>query len=277
MIGSPGHGSAGYRSLAIASPKFEIPLKATFAADIGRTNGPFVNPDRWDRYKLFNKLAYDPSPASSFSITQMSYSGNWHGSGQIPARAVEQGLISRFGSIDPNEGGNTARHQLAMQYRLRPTENSELRALAYAGSYRFNMFSNFTLVLRDPVNGDEIEQIDRRTFYGGKVSYRVVHEVGRVTLDTTIGADGRNDDIHGELWYTAGRQQVAAVRNNDVSQSLVGAYLNERSRPPAGSAPTSAGAPTCFRSPSTTGSPPPTRPPRSAARTPPISSAPRPT
>ena len=111
----------------------------------------------------------------------MSYAGNWYGSGQIPARAVEQGLITRLGTLDASEGGNTARHQLALQYRVRPSDNSELRALAYAGTYRFNMFSNFTLFLRDPVNGDEIEQADQRTFYGGKVSYRVAHQAGPVT------------------------------------------------------------------------------------------------
>ena len=108
-------------------------MKATFAAEVGRTNGPFDNPESWDKYKLFNKLTFNPTPARASASTEMSYAGNWHGSGQIPARAVEQGLISRFGSIDPDEGGNTARHQLALQYRLRPTENSELRALAYVG------------------------------------------------------------------------------------------------------------------------------------------------
>jgi TonB family protein len=230
--GSPGHGSAGYRGLVIASPKLELaPIKATFAAEVGRNNGPFENPENWDRYKLFNKLTIDPTPVSSLSLTEMSYAGNWHGSGQIPARAVDQGLISRFGSIDPDEGGNTARHQLSLQYHLRPTENSEFRAVAYAATYRFNLFSNFTLNLRDPDNGDEIEQIDRRTFYGGKMSYRVVHQVGRVTLDTTIGADGRNDDIHEELWNTLHRRQLAAVRSNDVHQSFVGAYFNEEITP----------------------------------------------
>jgi hypothetical protein len=206
-------------------------MKATFAAEVGRTNGPFDSPDGWDKYKLFNKLTFHPTPVSSVSVTEMSYAGNWHGSGQIPARAVEQGLISRFGSIDPDEGGNTARHQLALQHRLHPTENSELRALAYAGTYRFNLFSNFTLYLRDPDSGDEIEQIDRRTFYGAKVSYRVVHQVGAVTLDTTIGADGRNDDIHEELWDTLQRRPLIAVRSNDVHESFVGAYFNEEIMP----------------------------------------------
>ena len=35
-------------------------VKATFAAEIGRTNGPFDNPEDWDKYKLFNKLTFAP-------------------------------------------------------------------------------------------------------------------------------------------------------------------------------------------------------------------------
>ena len=118
-----------------------------------------------------------------------------------------------------------------MQYRLRPTESSELRAMAYAGTYRFNLFSNFTLYLRDPDSGDEIEQIDRRSFYGAKVSYRVVHQIGRVSFDTTIGADARNDDIHEELWNTLHRQQITAVRSNDVHETFMAAYFNEEITP----------------------------------------------
>lgn len=226
FTGSPGHGSLGYRGLAIASPKMES-VKATFAAEIGRVNGPFDNPENWDRYKLFNKVTFAPTTASSLSIGEMSYAGNWHGSGQIPERAVEEGLVSRFGSIDPDEGGNTARHQMYLSYRLRPTENSELKAMAYLGSYRFNLYSNFTLYLNDPDRGDEIEQVDRRAFYGAKVSYRVVHELGGLRFDTTIGGDLRSDDIHEELWHTLHRQQLDAVRNNRVYETLLGTYINE--------------------------------------------------
>jgi hypothetical protein len=78
----------------------------------GARTVPFDNPENWDKYKLFNKLTLSSPPTSTLSFGEMSYAGNWHGSGQIPARAVEEGLISRFGSIDPDEGGNTARHQL---------------------------------------------------------------------------------------------------------------------------------------------------------------------
>jgi len=231
LVDSPGHGSAGYRSLAIASPKFDAgSIKATFAAEIGRTNGPFDRPDNFDRYKLFNKLTF-VNPTWSLSVGETSYAGSWFGSGQIPDRAVQSGQVSRFGTIDPDEGGDTARHQAFMLYRLWPNSSSQLDALAYAGTYRFNLFSNFTLYLRDPDNGDEIEQVDRRVFYGGKVAYRVVHQLGPVTLDTTIGADARSDDIHGELWYTARRRQLTAVRSDDMHETLMGAYVNEEIAP----------------------------------------------
>jgi TonB family protein len=230
LSGSPGHGALGYRGLLVASPKWEV-VTATFAAEIGRQNGPFDNPENWNKYKLFNKLTFKLTPTSTLSIGEMSYAGNWRGSGQIPARAVEQGLITRFGSIDPNEGGDTMRHQVYAQYKLRPTDNSEVRALAYAGTYTFNLFSNFTLYLRDPENGDEINQQDRRTFYGTKVSYRIAHELAGVRFDMTIGGDVRADDIHEMLWDTSNRVQLTAVRNNNVRETMVSAYVSEEIAP----------------------------------------------
>src|SRR4029077_5774316 len=65
--GSPGHGAPGYRGLLIASPKWET-VTATFAAEIGQQNGPFDNPESWNRYKLFNKITVKISPTSSFAI-----------------------------------------------------------------------------------------------------------------------------------------------------------------------------------------------------------------
>jgi len=228
--GSPGHGAPSYRGLLIASPKWDK-ADAMFAVEVGRQDGPFDNPEGWDRYKLFNKLTFALSPTSSLTVGESSYSGNWHGSGQIPARAVFQGLVSRFGSLDPSEGGNTARHQLFMGYKLRPAENSEVNAQAYVGTYRFNLFSNFTLYEENPAAGDEIEQIDRRTFYGGAVSYRVLHDVAGVRFDTTIGSQARSDDIHEELWHASERQLAAQVRGNNVQETLLGAYLNEEITP----------------------------------------------
>jgi TonB family protein len=230
--GSPDHGGPGYRALVIASPDLGGSTQATFAAELGHSDGPFDHPENWDKLKLWNKLTFALTPTSSLSVSEMSYGSSWHGSGQIPARAVEQGSISRFGSIDPSEGGGTARHQVYVQYKLRPNEHSELSALAYLGAYRFNLFSDFTLFLQNPTHGDEIEQIDRRTFYGAKLSYRVMHEVsGGLRFYTTIGADTRSDDIHEELWNTVERVQTHDLRSNDVHETIGGLYANEELSP----------------------------------------------
>ncbi|MEO8875984.1 MAG: TonB family protein, partial [Polyangiaceae bacterium] len=123
--GSPGYGGPAYRGLLIASPTFENSMlgkvKTMFAAEVGRQDGPFENPEQWDKYKLFNKVTFQLTPTSTLTVGEGSYAANWYGSGQIPSRSVDGGLINRFGSIDPTEGGNTARHQLFVTYKMRPT------------------------------------------------------------------------------------------------------------------------------------------------------------
>jgi TonB family protein len=230
LSGTPGHGAPGYRSLLIASPDL-ADLKATFAAEIGRNNGPFENPERWDRFKLFNKLTVATTARSSLTVGEMSYGANWHGSGQLPARAVERGVVSRFGALDPSEGGNTARHQAYLKYRLRPTDSSELNALAYVGTYRFNLFSNFTLFLHDAERGDEVEQVDQRTFYGGRIQYRVLHVLGHVRFETRIGADGRSDDIDQSLRHTERRARLEELKNHEVHESFGGLFITEEITP----------------------------------------------
>jgi outer membrane receptor protein involved in Fe transport len=228
--GSPGYGEPDLRALVVASPRWEA-ATATFAAELGRQNGPFDHPDEWDRYKLFNKVTFRPTRTSTLSLVEMSYGGDWHGSGQVPARAIEQGLVPRFGSIDPAEGGDTMRHQLAAAYILRPTDRSELRVLAYLGAYSFDLFSNFTLYLRDPDQGDEIEQQDRRTFYGLRASYRVTQEVGAARLETTVGTDARADLIREQLWHTAARVRLGPMREDATHEGLAGAYASEAIEP----------------------------------------------
>ncbi len=229
--GSPGHGQPSLRALGIASPKFEG-LSTTFAAELGQANGPFDNPNAWNTYRLFNRLTFQLSGSSTLSVIHLGSGGDWNGSGQLPSRAVDQGLVGRFGSLDPSEGGNSTRHQVQLGYRLRPDARSELKAMAYVGTYRFNLFSNFTGFLDDAVNGDGIEQVDRRTFFGAKLSYRVTHELGGVRFDTTVGAEARNDDIHNQLWHDAQRTRIGgALRDGAISETMAGLFVNEEVTP----------------------------------------------
>ena len=92
------------------------------------------------------------------------YRADWHGSGEIPARAVRSGLIGRFDAIDANEGGSTQRANLDLDWRWRPDlPDNQLVALhAYGTYYTLDLFNDFTFFLNDEQNGDMINQRDRR-------------------------------------------------------------------------------------------------------------------
>ena len=187
-------------------PEVRDGIKATFAAEIGRQNGPFDNPENWDKYKLFNKVTYALNAGVVAHHRRDELRRRLARLGADPrarrragrSRASDRSIPTR--AATPR--GTSSRSSTSCARR----ETSEITALAYVGAYRFNLFSNFTLYLRDPENGDEIQQVDRRTFYGGKLSYRVVHEIGGVRFDTTIGGDARSDDIHESSGTRAARQ-----------------------------------------------------------------------
>ena len=98
----------------------------------------------------------------------MSYlNSNWFASGEIPARAVREGLIGRFGAIDNSQGANTQRFNVNTDLRWQLSDDQTVRVHAYGQYYQLDLFSNFTLFLNDPVNGDQIEQSDRNRIVAG--------------------------------------------------------------------------------------------------------------
>ncbi len=193
------------------------------------------------------------------------------------ARRRQRGSISRFGSIDPDEGGDTARHQIALAYRLHPTENSELRALAYLGDVSLQPVLELHALpatIRTTATRSSRSIGARST--AARSAIASCTTLGRVSFDTTIGGDVRSDDIHEELWDTvhraAAHRRAQQRRARDASSARTS---TKRSRPRAGCAPTWARAPICSRSPSTIACRRAIRPRPAAASTPRTSSAPR--
>ncbi len=68
---------------------------------------------------------------SKISLSASSFSSAWDASGQIPQRAVDNGLISRFGTIDDLEGGQTGRQNLNLIYTATKDDNSRFLIQRY--------------------------------------------------------------------------------------------------------------------------------------------------
>ena len=58
-----------------------------------------------------------------------------------------------------------------------PRKGPRAQSLTAESYYRLDLFTNFRLFLKDPVNGDGIQQADRRVMYGGDAGYTQPGEV----------------------------------------------------------------------------------------------------
>lgn len=139
------------RVFAAASPRVAGGYLLS-ALEVNQNDGPWVRPDQYR--KLNGVVRYSRGDnRNGFSLTGMGYRAEWDSTDQVPARAIAEGLISRFGFLDGSDGGNANRESLAAEYQ-RSNGPSSLRATGYLLHNSLNLFSNFTYFLDDPEHGD---------------------------------------------------------------------------------------------------------------------------
>ncbi len=165
------------------------------ANEFNYSDGPFAVKQNFNRNNILIKYSQWIDSKQYISILGSTFSSGWNASGQIPERAVEQGIITRWGSIDPTEGGSTSRTNIAVNYRNRINENEAFSSNLFYSRYKFNLFSNFTFFLNDPIYGDEIEQKDNRSIYGFDNKYIHRYDLDNSKITWTSGIGLRLDDI----------------------------------------------------------------------------------
>jgi outer membrane receptor protein involved in Fe transport len=219
-----GAGDEGYvRALAAASASVG-PGHVLGALEFDHNDGPWVHQDNYR--KINGLLRYSQGDAASgFSLTMMGYRGTWNSTDQIPGRAVSVGLIGRFGTIDPTDGGDTYRYSGSFDWQ-RTRGNATTKLTAYGIGYDLNLFSNFTFLLDDPVDGDQFHQADHRFVSGAKVNHRRLAKWGGRSVQHTFGAQLRNDDISNVgLYQTKARTLLNTVRQDAVLQTSGAVYV----------------------------------------------------
>lgn len=178
--------------------------------------------------KVNGVLRYSQGSSSrGFNITGMAYRSHWTATDQIPERLIESGELSRFGSLNPTDGGSTRRLSLSGKWFDKgPQGDTELSA--YAIDYRFDLFSDFTYFLANPEVGDQFEQTDRRRVFGIQASHKRPTRFAGLDGMLSVGAQWRGDRI-GEvgLYSTQARHRWATVRNDKVSQDQLSLYAQQ--------------------------------------------------
>ncbi|TGE08868.1 TonB-dependent receptor [Hymenobacter fodinae] len=203
---------------------------AYVAAEYSFSNGYFYNPQNFNRLNLVGKYHGHLTPASRLTLTGSTFYSKWNHSGQIPDRAVAQGLIGWFGSVDPSEGGETSRHNLNAELVTMTPAGNVLRNQVFCSRYGFELYSNFTFFLNDSLNGDQIRQKERRHLFGYNGSYSHAHQLGSLPLTSTLGLQYRQDITDDtELSHTLDRRQTLEQRQlGDINELNAGVYLDEQ-------------------------------------------------
>lgn len=181
-------------------------------------DGPWDKDENFDKTNGLLKFARSNNH-SDLAVTFMGYGASWDSTDQIPSRAVEQGLITPFGSLDDSTGGRSSRYSLSTNWKHDDGDTSTDISL-YAIYYDLNLWSNFTYFLEDPVDGDQFEQVDKRMIYGLTAARNwYASEAFAKETQQTLGAQFRFDDIDQVgLYHTRNRQRLSTTREDSIQE-----------------------------------------------------------
>lgn len=202
--------------------------KAYFATEYVLTDGPFESPQNFNRINLFGKYTSVLSEKSKLSLIGSHFTSKWTASGQIPQRLINDGTISRFGSVDDTEGGNTSRTNFNIAYTKSLDETTFIKSNVFYSNYQLELYSNFTFFLDDPVNGDQIRQKENRNLYGLNAEINKKVKINGSDAVFQLGFGFRADETSStELSHTLNRSTTLdRLKLGDIGQTNIFSYLN---------------------------------------------------
>jgi hypothetical protein len=193
------------------------------ALEVSRNDGPWAQPDAFK--KINGVVRYSRGDTvNGFTLTAMGYHGQWTSTDTVPARAISEGLIGRFGTLDPSDGGHSYRYSLSGDWQG-GSGSALTKVTAYGIVSNLDLFSNFTFFLDDPVHGDQHEQAEQRYVGGVKVTHKKQSRWNGRAVQNTFGVQVRNDDVTSlALYHTEGRIRLSTSSLADVMESTGGVY-----------------------------------------------------
>lgn len=219
-------GENGFARL-VAGQTFKQAAKnaaTTLGFEAGRDDGPWKLEENLRRFSGFARHTWSNAAGEEFSFTALGYRAEWRSTDQVPQRAVDSGLIDRFGTVDESDGGETARASLSFDWTARMPEGTT-RFNAYAVYYRLDLYSNFGFYLDDPVAGDQFNQRDRRGVFGASLEHVFREELAGHESETTLGVQLRDDLVSDlGLHHTSQRARLNTIRDDDVHETSAGIY-----------------------------------------------------
>ncbi|CAG9185684.1 hypothetical protein LMG32289_06055 [Cupriavidus pampae] len=218
-------GQQDYRRGVLADSHEVGPGTMLYGFEWMGNNGPWALPE--GVHKLNGVLRYTMplGGGEHIGVTAMGYRNSWDATDQVPQRAINEGLISRYGYIDPSDGGYASRYSLSADW-LRPLDSGLFKANAYVIKSRLQLFSNFTYALNNPERGDQFQQFENRVTAGVNASRLWFGKLGQRDTETELGMQVRYDRLDPiTLANSEARQIYEMVRTDKVNETSAALYV----------------------------------------------------
>jgi hypothetical protein len=215
-----------YRTFVGYSPALE---KAdTFIAYEGsHTDGPFINPGRYGRNNITGNYTRHLNEQESLGFKLNFGTNDFYSSGQIPLDQVNDGRLDRFGFIDPFDGGRVRLGTFSTHYKRDLANGDILKVDGFLGRSLFDLYSNFTFFLKDPVNGDEIQQHDSRLQEGVNAQYLHLYKLFGHSALLTIGSNFHDNQINVDLLHDKEREVLNVTTSAHAHVTNVAGYVQQ--------------------------------------------------
>ncbi len=206
---------------------------AYISGEAAYTDGPFNWPQHFSRLNLFGKYNVSLDSKNKLTVTLSTFSSHWRSSGEIPSRAVDEGLIGRFGYIDSLQGGYTGRTNIIAKLTSSISNNWYMQNQAYYSWYHFNHRYNDTFFAEDSVNGDRLRQAESRNLYGynGKIINHAYFK-NNIDLTSSFGLGLQVNKINNsELSHINDKFEVLDyLELGNINENTLNGYVDENLR-----------------------------------------------
>jgi outer membrane receptor protein involved in Fe transport len=202
---------------------------AFFAFEGTNTDGPFVRPLGYRRDNLTGNVTRHIGERRSIGFKWNGGTNSYDSSGQIPLALVASGALDRFGYLDPGEGGEIRAATLAGYFRQETAKGATWKADGFVTRSLFDLYSNFTFFLNDPVNGDAIQQHDSRLVEGANLQYVASNRLGGGFGQFVAGGNYHDNQISVGLYSRIVRDPIDTLTAANARVTNSAGYLQQTS------------------------------------------------
>jgi hypothetical protein len=202
-------------------------VDAYAAYDGSYIDGPFVSPGRYRRDNVNGNYTRALDASRKFGFRVIFGRNDFYSSGQVPLDLVSAGLLDRFGYIDPSDGGRVKLGTVSGYYSQSFTNGDTLKADGFVGRSLFDLYSNFTFFLNDPVHGDAFQQHDSRLQEGANLQYSHAQRGTGLTAQFTAGFNFHDNQINVGLYPREARVPLGVTTRADAHVTNAAGYAQE--------------------------------------------------